>query len=177
MNICNELNEKLLTVIPITLAIVFVLLYLTFSRVQDALVVMLTIPFALAGSLWYIWYLDYQLSVAIAVGMIALAGVAAEFGVVMLLYLNNALKNASRHDSLTSVIQSGAVQRVRPKAMTVITIIAGLLPIMWGSGTGNEVMQKIAAPMVGGMVLSPLISLFVIPVLFLLLNKKEQSDK
>lgn len=162
----QRVEAKLQYVIPITLLIIFVILHLAFSSVAQAMLVMLTLPVALAGSVWFVFYLDYQFSVALAVGMIALAGVAAEFGVVMLIYLNQAIKQHSA-DILTA-IEVGAVQRVRPKAMTVITIVVGLLPIMLGAGTGNEVMQKIAAPMIGGMIVSPLISMLLIPSVFYL---------
>ncbi|MDP4985820.1 efflux RND transporter permease subunit [Pseudoalteromonas tunicata] len=168
----QRVEAKLLYVIPITLLIIFVILHLAFGSVTQALLVMLTLPVALAGSVWFVYWLDYQLSVALAVGMIALAGVAAEFGVVMLIYLNQAWqKNAGQ---LVLAIEQGAVQRVRPKAMTVLTIIAGLLPIMLGAGTGNEVMQKIAAPMLGGMILSPLVSMLLIPIGFYLLKRRQR---
>jgi Cu(I)/Ag(I) efflux system membrane protein CusA/SilA len=157
--------------IPITLAIIFIILYLAFNSSLQATLVMLTLPVALAGSLWFVYLLDYQLSVAVAVGMIALAGVAAEFGVVMLIYLNQALK---QHKDILTAVKQGSVKRVRPKAMTVLTIAIGLTPIMLGSGTGSEVMQKIAAPMLGGMVISPLVSMLVLPCAYYLLyrNKK-----
>ncbi len=140
---------------------------------------MLSLPFALVGGFWLIYLLGYNLSVAVAVGFIALAGVAAEFGVIMLVYLDNALKehreNARLNDihDLKAAIMEGAVLRVRPKAMTVAVIIAGLIPIMIGSGTGSEVMQRIAAPMVGGMITAPLLSLFVIPAVYLLIKRRE----
>jgi Cu(I)/Ag(I) efflux system membrane protein CusA/SilA len=139
---------------------------------------MLSLPFALVGGFWFIWVLGFDLSVAVAVGFIALAGVAAEFGVVMLIYLENALKGYQEDGRLTSVadlkaaITQGAVLRVRPKAMTVAVVIAGLLPIMLSHGTGSEVMQRIAAPMVGGMVTAPLLSLFVVPVIYLLWKRR-----
>ncbi len=156
----ERMKARLLWVVPATLLITLLLLYLTFQSLNQALLVMATLPVALAGSCWFIYLLGYQFSVAVAVGMIALAGVAAEFGVVMLIYLNQALKT---HKDIHTGIMAGAVQRVRPKAMTVITIVAGLLPIMLGSGVGNEVMQRIAAPMLGGMILSPLVSMFILP--------------
>ncbi|EIC19597.1 efflux RND transporter permease subunit, partial [Thiorhodovibrio frisius] len=157
-----------------TLLIIFVLLYLTFGRVSEALLVMLSLPFALVGGLWLIHLLDYNLSIAVAVGFIALAGVAVEFGVIMLVYLDNALADARRAGTLASeqdlkaAIEEGAVLRIRPKAMTVATIFAGLLPIMLQGGVGSEVMRPIAAPMVGGMVTAPLLSLFVLPAIYLL---------
>ncbi|WP_339487393.1 efflux RND transporter permease subunit [Pseudomonas sp. EL_65y_Pfl2_R95] len=173
-------NARLKLVVPATLMIILVLLYLTFSRFSEALLIMATLPFALTGGIWFLYLLDYNLSVATGVGFIALAGVAAEFGVIMLLYLKNAwLERLERgHNSqqaLLDAIREGAVQRVRPKAMTVAVIIAGLLPIMWGSGTGSEVMSRIAAPMVGGMITAPLLSLFVLPAAYLLMHRKKRS--
>ncbi len=162
-------QERLRQVIPLTLAVIFALLYLAFRHVGEAALVMLSLPFALVGGFWFIWLLDYHLSVAVAVGFIALAGVAAEFGVVMLIYLDNALRAHQAEHRLSSVsalkdaIVEGAVMRVRPKAMTVAVVIAGLLPIMLSEGTGSEVMQRIAAPMIGGMITAPLLSLFVVP--------------
>ena len=172
-------KEKLAQVVPFTLVIIFVLLYLTFGRSSEALLVMLSLPFALVGGFWLIYLLGYNLSVAVAVGFIALAGVAAEFGVVMLVYLDNALKHFREEGRLNDIsdlkaaIMEGAVLRVRPKAMTVAVIIAGLLPIMLGSGTGSEVMRRIAAPMVGGMITAPLLSLFVIPAIYLVWQRRE----
>ncbi len=178
-------NAKLKIVVPATLMIIFVLLYLTFKRIDEAVLIMATLPFALVGGLWLMCALGYAMSVASAVGFIALSGVAAEFGVIMLLYLKQAwdkkLTGAARENDTTdmptlpalmSAIREGAVMRVRPKAMTVAVILAGLLPIMWSSGTGSEVMQRIAAPMVGGMITAPLLSMFVVPVAFLFLRKK-----
>ncbi len=178
-------NAKLKIVVPATLMIIFVLLYLTFKRIDEAVLIMATLPFALVGGLWLMYALGYAMSVASAVGLIALSGVAAEFGVIMLLYLKQAwdkkLTGAARENDTTdmptlpalmSAIREGAVMRVRPKAMTVAVILAGLLPIMWSSGTGSEVMQRIAAPMVGGMITAPLLSMFVVPVAFLFLRKK-----
>ena len=169
-------NARLKIVVPITLLIIFLLLYLNFRRATETLIVMLSVPFALAGGLWLMWWLDFNLSVAVAVGFIALAGVAAETGVVMLIYLDNALTNlkAKRvsegveftRDDLYSAIMAGAVERVRPKMMTVAAIMAGLLPIMWSHGTGAEVMQRIAVPMIGGMVSSTLLTLIVIPAIY-----------
>ncbi|GLZ87969.1 cation transporter [Metapseudomonas resinovorans] len=169
-------NARLKLVVPATLLIIFVLLYLTFARFDEALLIMATLPFALTGGMWFLYVLGYNLSVATGVGFIALAGVAAEFGVIMLLYLKNAW--AEREDAgdvteegLLAAIREGAVQRVRPKAMTVAVIIAGLLPILWGSGTGSEIMSRIAAPMVGGMVTAPLLSLFVLPAAYRLMRR------
>jgi Cu(I)/Ag(I) efflux system membrane protein CusA/SilA len=171
-------RERLSQVVPVTIAVIFLLLYLTFRRVGEALLVMLSLPFALVGGVWLIYLLGYNLSVAVAVGFIALAGVAAEFGVVMLVYLNNALDQWRREGRMLSVqdlkdaIEEGAVLRIRPKAMTVATIFAGLLPIMLLGGVGSEVMRRIAAPMVGGMITAPLLSLFVIPAIYLLWRQR-----
>ncbi|NUU35231.1 efflux RND transporter permease subunit [Pseudomonas sp. C2B4] len=170
-------NARLKLVVPATLLIIFILLYLTFARFDEALLIMATLPFALTGGAWFLYLLGFNLSVATGVGFIALAGVSAEFGVIMLLYLKNAW--AEREDlgdsterGLVAAIREGAVLRVRPKAMTVAVIIAGLLPILWGSGTGSEVMSRIAAPMVGGMVTAPLLSLFVIPAAYRLMRRR-----
>ncbi len=170
-------NARLKMVVPATLLIIFVLLYLIFNRFSEALLIMATLPFALTGGVWFLYLLDYNLSVATGVGFIALAGVSAEFGVIMLLYLTNAWServNAGRTDrpALLEAIREGAVQRVRPKAMTVAVIIAGLLPILLGSGTGSEIMSRIAAPMVGGMITAPLLSLFVLPAAYLLMRRR-----
>ena len=171
-------TAKLKVVVPATLLIIFVLLYLTFRRFDEALLIMATLPFALVGGFWLMYLLGYNMSVASAVGFIALGGVAAEIGVVMLVYVNQAV---AQHESegrlgdstdLGDAIIEGAALRVRPIAMTVAVIIAGLLPIMWGSGTGSEVMRRIAAPMVGGMVTAPLLSMFVIPAAFLLMRRR-----
>jgi len=162
-------TERLKVVVPVTLAIIFVLLYLLFRSAGDAALVMAAVPFSLVGGFWLIWVLGHAISVATAVGFIALAGLAAEFGVVMLVYLQNAWKQrleAGEPDNeatLLAAIREGAVLRVRPKAMTVAVVMAGLLPILFGHGTGSEVMTRIAAPMVGGMVTAPLLSMLVIP--------------
>ncbi len=175
----QRVKAKMQTLVPLTLIVIFAMLFVTFHRVDQALLVMLSLPFALVGSLWLCWWLGFNFSVAVAVGMIALAGVAAEFGVIMLLYLNNALKAARDRQQLASVsqlhaaLEQGAVLRVRPKAMTVITVIAGLLPIMIGQGSGNEVMQKIAAPMIGGMLVAPLLSMLMMPAVMLLLERRK----
>jgi Cu(I)/Ag(I) efflux system membrane protein CusA/SilA len=174
-------TAKLKVVVPFTLLIIFVLLYLTFQRFDDALLIMATLPFALIGGIWLLWLLSYNLSVAGAVGFIALAGVAAEFGVIMLLYLRQAwdarIADGKTSDAdLLDAIREGAVLRVRPKAMTVAVILAGLFPIMWGEGTGSEVMQRIAAPMVGGMITAPLLSMFVIPAAYLLMRRRRESN-
>ncbi|MBR9728752.1 efflux RND transporter permease subunit [Shewanella intestini] len=171
----QRVEAKMKWLIPVMLAVIFMLLMMTFSSVVQASVIMLSLPFALVGSAWLLFALNYHFSVAVAVGMIALAGVAAEFGVVMQVYLNNSINdrklagNFNHRGDLISALIDGAVMRIRPKAMTVATIFFGLLPIMWGSGSGNEVMQKIAAPMIGGMITAPLLSLFVIPAVYLLI--------
>ena len=167
-------TAKLKVVVPATLAIIFVLLYLTFGRLDEAALIMATLPFALAGGVWLLWLLGHNVSVASGVGFIALAGVSAEFGVIMLLYLKNAwqAREAAGKNSeadLIDAIREGAVLRVRPKAMTVAVIIGGLVPIMIGEGTGSEVMQRIAAPMVGGMITAPLLSMFVVPAVYMML--------
>jgi Cu(I)/Ag(I) efflux system membrane protein CusA/SilA len=169
-------KARLQVVVPLTLLIIFLLLYLNFRRITETLIVMLSVPFALVGGFWLMWWLGFNLSVAVAVGFIALAGVAAETGVVMLIYLDHALKelreqrehegHAFTGADLHAAIMSGAVDRVRPKMMTVAAIMAGLLPIMWTHGTGAEVMQRIAVPMIGGMVSSTLLTLIVIPAIY-----------
>jgi Cu(I)/Ag(I) efflux system membrane protein CusA/SilA len=171
-------TAKLKVVVPATLAIIFVLLYLTFKRFDEAALILATLPFALAGGIWLLWALGHNVSVASGVGFIALAGVAAEFGVIMLIYLKHAWEarvaaGRTSEADLLDAIREGAVLRVRPKAMTVAVIVAGLLPIMVGSGTGSEIMQRIAAPMVGGMITAPLLSMFVIPAAYLLLRRRE----
>lgn len=173
--------QKMKVVIPVTLALIFLLLYLNFRRLTETLIVMLSVPFALVGGVWLMWLLGYNLSVAVAVGFIALAGVAAETGVVMLIYLDHAweeIKVRRRAEGRTpgvgdlyEAIMEGAVERVRPKMMTVVAIMAGLLPILWGSGTGSEVMSRIAAPMVGGMISSTVLTLAVIPAIYALVKQ------
>lgn len=176
-------TQRLSLLIPLVVALVFVLLYLTFRRFGEALIVMSSLPFAVVGGFWLLWWLDFNLSVATTVGFIALAGVAAEFGVIMLLYLNAALRERQRDGrqiqmtDLRQAIVEGAVMRVRPKAMTVAVIVAGLIPVMIGSGTGSDVMQRIAAPMIGGMITAPLLSLFVIPAIFLLWQQRQLNQK
>jgi copper/silver efflux system protein len=177
---------KMRIVVPVTLALIFLLLYLNFRRVTESLIVMLSVPFALVGGVWLMWALDYNLSVAVAVGFIALAGVAAETGVVMLIYLDHALQarvEAARREGraldaadLQAAIVEGAVERVRPKMMTVVAIMAGLLPIMWSTGTGSEVMRRIAAPMVGGMVSSTVLTLVVIPVVYAWIKGRKLAE-
>ncbi len=173
-------TAKLKVVVPFTLLIIFVLLYLTFKRFDEALLILLAMPFSLIGGFWLLYLLGHNLSVASAIGFIALAGVTAEFGVIMLLYLKQAWdERLARGDNtapaLLDAIREGAVLRVRPKAMTVAVILAGLLPILWGGGTGSEVMQRIAAPMVGGMVTAPLLSMLVIPAAYWLMRKQRSG--
>ncbi len=175
-------NERLKLVVPATLLIIFFLLYLTFGRLDEAGLIMLTLPFALTGGVWFLYLMDYNLSVATGVGFIALAGVAAEFGVIMLLYLKNAWADQQRDGlngeaALCEAIREGAVQRVRPKAMTVAVIVASLLPILLRAGTGSEVMSRIAAPMVGGMLSAPLLSLFVIPAAYRLMRRPRRGTQ
>jgi Cu(I)/Ag(I) efflux system membrane protein CusA/SilA len=162
---------RLALVVPFVLLIIFVLLYLTFRSFGEAALIMASLPFALVGGFWYVHVLGHHLSVASAVGFIALAGVAAEFGVVMLFYLKQAIEREG-HGRLSEAIDEGAVQRVRPKAMTVAVIVAGLIPIMWSEGSGSEVMQRIAAPMIGGMITAPLLSMFVIPAAYYLMRRR-----
>ncbi len=167
---------KLKIVVPLTLAIIFLLLYLNFKALTETLIVMLSLPFALVGGIWLMWWLGFNTSVAVAVGFIALAGVAAETGVIMLIYLDQALTEVRRRraseggkftkEDLNEAIMMGAVERVRPKMMTVVAIMAGLLPILWSTGTGSEVMQRIAVPMIGGMISSTLLTLIVIPAVY-----------
>ncbi|CAB3787303.1 Cation efflux system protein CusA [Paraburkholderia caffeinitolerans] len=173
---------KLRTVIPVTLLVIFLLLFLTFGSMADAALLMSTVPFALVGGFWLIWLLGHAVSVASAVGFIALAGVAAEFGVVMLLYLKGSLERRIAEGAplteamLVEAIREGAVLRVRPKAMTVAVVLAGLIPVMIGHGSGSEVMQRIAAPMVGGMVTAPLLSMFVVPAAWYLLQRRRLRE-
>ena len=169
-------------VVPATLLLILVLLYLNFGRLTETLIVMLSVPFALVGGAWLMWWLGYNLSVAVAVGFIALAGVAAETGVVMLIYLDLALKEraarcledgrAMTHDDLRAAIIAGAVERVRPKMMTVVAIMAGLLPILWSEGAGSEVMRRIAVPMIGGMLSSTFLTLIVIPAVYVVVKRR-----
>ena len=167
----ERIREKLKLVVPLTLGIIFLLLYFTFRGVGETLIVMLSLPFALVGGIWSIWALGYNTSIAVWVGFIALAGVAAETGVVMLVYLDEAWKETP-HD-LVAAIEAGAVGRLRPKMMTVVAIMAGLAPILWSAGTGADVMKRIAAPMVGGMITSTLLTLVVIPAIYYLWRKRE----
>ena len=174
--------ERLKIVVPLTLVVIFLLLYLNFRRLTETLIVMLSVPFSLVGGIWLMWALGYNFSVAVVVGFIALAGVAAETGVIMLIYLDHALaeRRAEREAAgeqltvadLYQAVITGAVERVRPKMMTVVAIMAGLLPIMWGTGTGSEVMRRIAAPMVGGMISSTVLTLVVIPAIYMLVKQR-----
>jgi Cu(I)/Ag(I) efflux system membrane protein CusA/SilA len=169
--------------VPLTLFLIFVLLYLNFRRLTETLIVMLSVPFALTGGLWLMCFMGFNFSVAVAVGFIALAGVAAETGVVMLIYLDNAWRaireRRIREDTALSVtdlyaaIREGAVERVRPKMMTVSAIMAGLLPILFITGTGSEVMRRIAVPMVGGMISSTALTLHVIPAIYALVKQRQ----
>jgi copper/silver efflux system protein len=169
------------------LSSIFLLLYLNFRRITETLIVMLSLPFALVGGVWLMWWLGFSLSVAVAVGFIALAGVAAETGVVMLIYLDQALEHLKAERAaqgrpftradLYEAIMVGSVERVRPKTMTVVAIMAGLLPILWSTGTGSEVMQRIAVPMIGGMVSSTLLTLIVIPAIYGLVKGRRLPRK
>jgi Cu(I)/Ag(I) efflux system membrane protein CusA/SilA len=167
-------EARLKLVVPVTLGVILLLLYLNFRSLAKSLIVLLSVPFAAIGAIWYLDVLGYNLSVAVWVGIIALAGVAAETGVVMLVYLDEAYERRVREDRMETVqdlreaVIEGAVQRVRPKMMTVAAVMGGLLPIMWTTGTGADVMKRIAAPMIGGMVSSTVLTLLVIPVLYTL---------
>ena len=175
-------TERLKLVVPVTLAVIFVLLYLLFRSFSDAALVIAAVPFSLVGGFWLMWALGYSMSVATAVGFIALAGVASEFGVVMLVYLKNAHARRlaegepDNEETLLSAIREGAVLRVRPKAMTVAIVLAGLIPMMLGHGTGSEVMSRIAAPMVGGMVTAPLLSMLVVPAAWYLIHRRKAQS-
>ena len=167
-------QARLRMVVPLTLMIIFLLLYFNFKNIGESLIIMLSLPFALVGGIWLMWLSSYNMSVAVGVGFIALAGLAAETGVVMLLYIDNAVKDRvslgkmkTRID-LHAAIVHGAVERVRPKLMTVTTTVCGLLPIMWGHGAGSQVMKRIAAPMVGGLITSTVLTLVVIPAIYFL---------
>jgi Cu(I)/Ag(I) efflux system membrane protein CusA/SilA len=179
-------EDRLMIVVPATLLLIFLLLYLNFRRVTETLIVMLSLPFSLVGGLWLMDWMGFNMSVASAVGFIALAGVAAETGVIMLMYLNHALAQVRQHcaqeqrpmtsNDLRGAIMTGAVERVRPKMMTVAAIMAGLVPILWSHGTGAEVMQRIAVPMIGGMVSSTLLTLIVIPALFAIVHDRHSDQ-
>jgi Cu(I)/Ag(I) efflux system membrane protein CusA/SilA len=172
-------KEKLLYMVPLTLFIVFVLLYLIFESIPKSLIVFLSIPFSIIGGVWILFILDYNLSVAVWVGLIALAGVAAETGVVMIVYLDEVYDQRKKDGRLQTIkdlyeaVMEGAVQRVRPKMMTVLSTIAGLIPIMWSQGTGADVMKRIAAPMIGGMISSTILTLLVIPAIYMMWREKQ----
>jgi len=173
-------QSRLMVVIPATLDIIFFLLYLTFRRFDEALLIMATLPFALTGGLWLLYFMGLNQSIATAVGFIALAGVSAEFGVIMLIYLKQAIAESGDRpnaEEILRAVREGALLRVRPKAMTVATILAGLFPIIIGTGAGSEIMRRIAAPMVGGMISAPLLSMFVIPAAYLLLLQRKQKQE
>jgi len=176
-------QERLRVVVPITLLIIFLLLYFNFKNIAESLIIMLSLPFALVGGIWLMWLSGYNMSVAVAVGFIALAGVAAETGVVMLLYIDNAYKDRLLHgrmnnkSDLHAAVVHGAVERVRPKLMTVMTTIMGLLPIMWSHGTGSQVMKRIAAPMVGGLITSTILTLIVIPAIYYLWKGHRMAEE
>jgi Cu(I)/Ag(I) efflux system membrane protein CusA/SilA len=174
-------TARLKLVVPLTLGMIFVLLVVTFGRVDEALLIMTTVPFALTGGVWFLYAMGHDLSVAGGVGFIALAGVAAEFGVMMVMYLKQALeRRVASGEPITpavvdDAIREGAVMRVRPKAITVFTLLVGLAPVVFGSGTGSELMSRIAAPMLGGMVTAPLLSLFIVPAVYALLRRRDAS--
>ena len=175
-------SKRLVLVVPLTLVIIVLLLYLNFKNFGEVMLMMGTLPLALAGGVWLIYFLNYKLSIAAAMGFIALSGVAVETGVVMLLYLNlswqrrlESLTNPQQQDLYDAIVE-GALLRLRPKLMTVLTIIAGLLPIMVGTGTGSEVMRRIAAPMVGGMISSTILTLLVLPAVFLLWKRRDLTS-
>ncbi len=170
-------KARLTYVVPLTVAIIVLLLYLAFRRVQEVLLILTTLPLAIVGGIWYVWLAGFNMSVAVGVGFIALAGVAVETGVLMLIYLNHAWDDLVKNDKLDNAglhgaVIHGAAMRLRPKMMTVVTIIAGLLPIMWSHGTGSEVMQRIAAPMIGGMVSALVLTLLVLPAAFYLWRRR-----
>jgi Cu(I)/Ag(I) efflux system membrane protein CusA/SilA len=167
-----RVRDRLQVVVPVTLALIFVLLYLNFKSVAQTLIILLSIPFAMTGSLWLLWLLDYNLSIAVWVGIIALAGLAAQTGTVMIIYLDEAFhayqqagRMKTQHD-LFEAITYGAVQRVRPKLMTVAMITLGLLPALWAHGAGAEAIQRIAAPMIGGLVTSTILTLEIVPAIY-----------
>jgi Cu(I)/Ag(I) efflux system membrane protein CusA/SilA len=178
----QEARARLTIIIPVAIAIIFLLLFLNFRNLTEVLIVMLALPFALVGGIWFMYLLGYNMSVATMVGFIALAGVAAETGVVMIIYLDHAFAAALREKGrlnardLYDAIMEGAVERVRPKMMTVSAIIAGLLPIMWSNETGASVMKRIAAPMVGGMISSTVLTLIIIPILYEIWRTRQLRD-
>ena len=163
-------RAKFLQIVPLTLALIVALLYLIFGSMREPMIILATLPLALVGGVWLVYLLGYSFSVAVAVGFIALAGVTAEFGVVMLVYLQQSVRQhrPANPEELRRAVLDGAVRRVRPKAMTVAVILAGLLPIMLGSGAGSEIMKRIAVPMVGGMLTAPVVSMFLVPLVYFL---------
>ena len=173
----EDVNKRLAVIVPLTLIIIFLLLYLNFGSLAETLVIMLCLPFSVVGGIWLVHWLGYNMSVAVAVGFIALAGLAAETGVVMLVYLNMAYEKRKKdglmrdHGDLIEAIIEGAVMRIRPKMMVVSCLILGLLPIMWSAGVGSGPMKRMAAPMIGGLVSSTLLTLIVIPVVYAMLKK------
>lgn len=171
----ERVENKLMTIVPFTILSIFLILIIEFKSIRTSSLILLTLPFSVVGGIWLIYFLNYNISVAVIVGLIALAGVAAEFGVIMQVYLNNALKSntITNEKELNDALIEGAALRIRPKAMTVLTLFIGLLPIMFGDGTGNEIMQKIAAPMIGGMITAPMLSLFLIPVIFKIIEQRK----
>ena len=175
----ERVQEKMYYIIPITLLLILILLYLCFKSFIESFIIMLAIPLALVGGIWLLWLLDYQLSVAVAVGFIALAGIATEFGIIMIIYLREAIHQAApkNESELKAAVIAGAIQRIRPKAMTAAVIFAGLIPILLGTGTGSEAMKRIAAPIIGGMLTAPLVSMLLIPVLYYLLQKNRLPIK
>ena len=176
-------SKRLSYLVPMTLGIIFILLFLAFKRITPAILILGSLPFALVGAIWFLYFLGYNFSIASGVGMIALSGLAAEFGIIMLVYLDEAIeryrvagKLNTKEDYYDALIE-GAELRVRPKAMTVAVILAGLIPILIGTGTGSEAMSRIAAPMVGGMLTAPLLSLFVLPAAYMLLRRKSDESR
>ena len=179
----QRVKQKMKVVVPVTLGIIMLLLYLSFRGIPETLMVMLSVPFALVGGIWYLWFAGYNTSVAVWVGFIALAGVAAETGVVMLIYLDEAFYDREREgrmndaNDVEAAVTEGALGRLRPKVMTVVAIIAGLMPILWSTGAGADVMKRIAAPMVGGMITSTLLTLVVIPAMYLLWRRRQVNRR
>jgi Cu(I)/Ag(I) efflux system membrane protein CusA/SilA len=179
----QRVKGRMKLVVPVTLGIIMLLLYLNFRGIPETLMVMLSVPFSLVGGIWYLWFAGYNTSVAVWVGFIALAGVAAETGVVMLIYLDEAFYDREREgrmndaDDVKAAVTEGAVGRLRPKVMTVVAIIAGLAPILWSTGAGADVMKRIAAPMVGGMITSTILTLVVIPSMYLLWRRRQVSHR
>ena len=175
-------SKRLSYVVPMTLSIIFIMLFLAFKRITPAILILGSLPFALVGAVWFLYFLDYHFSIASGVGMIALSGLAAEFGIIMLVYLDDAIERyraagkLNNKEDLYAALIEGAALRVRPKAMTVAVILAGLIPILIGTGTGSEAMSRIAAPMVGGMLTAPLLSLFVLPAAYILLKRTYHSE-